>query len=125
MRDAETKGRFVNYLCIYRRRIGFSQRELSDVLGYLDVDTIARHERFLVTPPLEVAIGYEQIFRVPVSELFPGLSEDVAERIGIGLARLEERLGQRSTNDRDALTTARKLTWLAGWRQMELKQGHE
>jgi len=111
----------VNYLRIHRRRIGFSQRELSDVLGYLDADTIARHERFLVTPPLEVAIAYEQIFRVPVSELFPGLSDEVAERIGSGLARLEERLGQRSANDRDASTTTRKLTWLAGWWQMHLE----
>jgi DNA-binding XRE family transcriptional regulator len=122
MKSAETKTRFVNYIRIHRRRIGLTQAELSEVLGYLDRDTIARHEQFAVLPPLEVAIGYERIFRVPVAELFAGLGDVMAARIESGLAQLEERLGQRSAKDSNALTTARKLTWLAGWKQAKLEE---
>jgi DNA-binding XRE family transcriptional regulator len=121
MRGAETEARLLNYIRCHRRRTGLSQRELGEVLGYLDEDAIARHEQFLVTPPLEIAIGYQRIFGVPVSELFAGLSDEMAERIETRLLQLELRLGQRSVKDRNALATARKLAWLAARRDADLE----
>lgn len=121
MRSAELEAQFPNYIRAHRRRTGLSQRELAQVLGYPNEYSIARHEQFLVMPPLEIAIGYERIFNVPVSELFAGLSEEMTGRIEAGLARLEEGLGQRSAMDRNALATARKLAWLAERRDGEVE----
>ena len=82
------------------------------MLGYRDEETIARHERFRVIPPLEIAVSYEIVFRVPVSEMFWGLRDELELKIEASLVQLENQLGQRSARDRDALTTARKLMWL-------------
>lgn len=64
-------------------------------------------------PDLQIAIGYELIFRVPVSELFAGLRDEVVTDIEANLVRLEEQLGQRSLKDQNAQAIARKLTWLS------------
>jgi hypothetical protein len=64
-------------------------------------------------PDLPIALGYEIVFRVPVSELFAGLHDEVAVEIEARLATLEERLGRRSARDHDAKATARKLLWLS------------
>jgi len=64
-------------------------------------------------PDLQIAIGYELIFRIPVSELFAGLRDDVATDVEAHLLQLEEELGKRSARDQDANATARKLAWLS------------
>jgi len=69
----QTDRRLPNYLRTHRRRVGLTQEELGGVVGYEDDGTITKHEKFQSTPPLETAIGYEIVFRVPVSEIFAGL----------------------------------------------------
>ena len=101
-----------NSIRIHRRRSGLSQREIAEILGYEDEDTVARHEWRRVLPPLEVAIAYEILFRVPVTALFYGLNRDIATEIEARLRKLEERLGERSALDPGAAVTARKLMWL-------------
>jgi hypothetical protein len=64
-------------------------------------------------PPLQIAIGYEVIFRVPVSEIFAGLRDQVAEEVESRLEELENGLEQGSMKDRGAIGVARKLTWLS------------
>jgi len=107
-----TDQRLSNYIRVHRRKSGLSQGDLGFVLGYRDEETIARHERFRVIPPLEIAVSYEIVFRVPVSEMFWGLRDELELKIEASLVQLENQLGQRSARDRDALTTARKLMWL-------------
>jgi DNA-binding XRE family transcriptional regulator len=112
MKDPESDKRLPNYIRIHRRRAGLSQRELSQTLGFR-VESVARHEQFQATPDLFIAIGYEIIFRVPVSELFAGLRDEISSRIEAELLQLEEQLGRRSVRDRDATMTARKIAWLS------------
>jgi len=101
-----------NYIRVHRRRAGLSQRELGQLLGFR-VESVARHEQFNATPALEIAIGYEIIFRIAVSELFAGLRDEIATDIETKLALLEEQLGRRSAVGRQANETARKLQWLS------------
>lgn len=82
------------------------------VLGYPHQGPISRHEHFLDVPPLPIALGYEVVFRVPVSEIFAGVRDDVEDEIERRLEDLESVLGQRSARDRDAMSVARKLMWL-------------
>jgi DNA-binding XRE family transcriptional regulator len=113
MSNPEMNDRLANYIRIHRRRTGLTQRELGEALGYPNENTIARHENFEVVPPLTTALAYEIVFRVPVSEIFAGLRDAVAEEVEARLMHLEERLGQNSARDRNALATARKLLWLS------------
>lgn len=73
----DNKDRLINYIRIHRRKAGMNQEELGSLVGH-DARIIHRHERALATPSLELAISYEIIFRIPVSELFAGLRDDVA-----------------------------------------------
>jgi transcriptional regulator with XRE-family HTH domain len=102
-----------NYLRTHRKRIGLSQRELAEALGFYDESPVSRHERFESTPPLSIAIGYEVVFRVPVSEIFAGLRDRVEKDVENRLRDLQNALGERSAKDRGSTAVARKLMWLS------------
>ena len=115
----ETDQRLSNYVRVHRRKVGLSQRELGLVLGYQDEFPISKHERFHAVPPLIIALGYEIVFRVPVSEIFAGLKDRVEEDIEDRLAQLELSLGRQSARDRQAAAIARKLEWLCARRDSD------
>ena len=73
---------------------------------------MSRHERSNSTPPFRVALGYEAIFRVPVSELFPGAYGTMKQAIEIRLAKMEHDLQQSGVKGRAAAMIARKLEWM-------------
>lgn len=123
MNNKEVDRQLANYIRIHRRRSGLSQSELGRVLGYHDEETVARHERFHVTPPLEIAISYEIVFRIPIREMFAGLRDEVEVKVEASLAELETQLGQRSAGHRNAHATARKLIWLSGRRDSNAEAG--
>jgi transcriptional regulator with XRE-family HTH domain len=92
-----------------RRKSGLSQIELAQLLGFVSEVPVSRHERSETVPNLLTALGYEVIFRVPVSELFPGLYRSVETVIEERLAVLEEELQQSTAKGRNAAPVARKL----------------
>lgn len=102
-----------NSLRLHRRRTGLSQGEFGRLLGYDDESAVAKHERFQAMPPFLIALGYEIIFRVPVSELFPGVAETVALGIEARLDELERALRQSCETARHTTAMKRKLDWLA------------
>lgn len=92
-----------------RRKSGLSQIELAQLLGFVSEVPVSRHERSETVPNLLTALGYEVIFRVPVSELFPGLYRSVEAIVEERLTILEEDLQQSSAKGRKAALIARKL----------------
>jgi len=119
MTNAQVNQRLANYLRTHRRNVGLTQRELGQILGYCDEGAVCRHERFHVTPPLVVALGYEIVFRVPVSEIFAGLRDEVEGDVEERLEALEKDLQQCSAKDRNANAIARKLMWFSERRSSE------
>jgi transcriptional regulator with XRE-family HTH domain len=101
-----------NYVRTYRKKAGLSQRELGRLLGYGDEGQVMRHELSRALPPLLIALGYEIIFRVPVSEIFAGLYEVVEQAVDRNIAELEEVLRQHNGKGSRAAATAHKLEWL-------------
>jgi transcriptional regulator with XRE-family HTH domain len=99
----------VSRLRTLRRRSGLSQKELALILGFRSEATISRHERSDSVPDLLTALGYEVIFRVPLSELFPGLYQTVEAGNEERLAQMEAELHQSTARGRDATPIARKL----------------
>lgn len=101
-----------NHLRSHRRVSGLSQCELAKIVGFLSDIPISRHERSVTIPTLLIALGYEAVFRVPISKLFPGLYRSVEESIEEQLAMIENALQQSSAKGRQAAYVARKLEWL-------------
>lgn len=105
--------RLPNYLRTHRKKTGLSQRDVGRVLGYQDEGPISRHEQFHSAPPLLIALGYEVVFRVPISEIFAGLRDAVEQDVEERLSELEQELQKRSGKGRHAAGTARKLEWIS------------
>lgn len=99
-------------LLTLRLRSGLSQLELAHILGFTSAVPVSRHERSATVPNLLTALGYEIIFRVPVSELFPGLYQTIETGIEERLAELEDELQQSTAKGRTAAVIARKLEFL-------------
>lgn len=62
-----------NSLVIYRKRMGFSQKTVAQLLGHRDATLLCMYERGRILPPLASALGLGIILRVPVEFLFPKL----------------------------------------------------
>jgi len=70
-----------NGLVVYRRRMGFSQKTVAQLLGHKDATLLCMYERGRILPPLAAALALGIILRVPVEFLFPGLYDDLKSRI--------------------------------------------
>ncbi len=73
--------RLPHYLLNCRKRTALSQDDVAFLLGVESGTKVCRHERFIRLPLLEAALGYEVIFKKPISELFPGLFAEVEHGI--------------------------------------------
>src|ERR1700756_2955491 len=87
-----------NYLRAHRRKTGLTQHDLARVLGYENYGIVSRHERFESVPSLVIALGYEVLYRVPVSEIFAGLIATIEFDVEARLAEFENHLGKQSAN---------------------------
>jgi transcriptional regulator with XRE-family HTH domain len=103
-----------SYLRSLRRKSGLSLRELSQILGSVSDAQISRHERSLSVPGFLTALGYEAVFRVSMSEMFPGLFTTVATGIEERIANLEAELRGRTAKKADTAIAARRLEWISG-----------
>ncbi len=66
-----------NALVFYRRRMGFSQRHVAQLLGHKDATLLCSYERGRILPPLPAALSLGVILRVPVEFLFPDLYDEL------------------------------------------------
>ena len=61
--------------------MGFSQKRVSDLLGYRDTSSLSHYERGRLFPSLKAALGLEIILRTPVAFLFPNLYNELKQTI--------------------------------------------
>ena len=78
-----------NSLVLYRKRMGFTQKHVAQLLGYRDTSMVSHYEHSRALPPLLVALSLEIIYRVPVAFLFPVMYDELKKHI----RRHEEALG--------------------------------
>jgi len=62
--------RHKNELIIYRRRMGFSQKQVAVVLGLQSTSMLSRYESGQSLPPLFTALRLEILYRIPVAFLY-------------------------------------------------------
>lgn len=75
-----------NSLALYRKRMGFSQKYVAQLLGLKDTATLCHYERGCSLPPLVVALGLEVVLRTPVAFLYPQLYKELK----LGIRQAEE-----------------------------------
>lgn len=98
-----------------------SQRQLGQLLGYQNEVQVSRHETSKAVPLLVSAIGYQAIFRAPISSLFPGVYEGVQEAVEERLGRLELSLHSRTVRGREAEAIAQTLMWMMERRERDVR----
>jgi transcriptional regulator with XRE-family HTH domain len=109
-----------NYLRSHRRKSGLSQRQLGELLGYVNEVQVSRHEKSEAVPPLGRVLGYHIVFRVPIAALFPRIYEDVREAVETRLGRLEISLQSSTVRGREAEVIAQILMWMMERRERDL-----
>jgi transcriptional regulator with XRE-family HTH domain len=100
------------YLRFLRRKSGLSQRELALILGSVTASQISRHERSIAPPSLLTAFAYQAVFRMPVSDIFPGLFHAIEDGIEERMNQFEGELNSSTARGRAAAPIARQLEWL-------------
>ena len=102
-----------NHLRMHRRKSGLSQRELAVLVGYKDQWQVSRHERSDTSPSLMIALAYQAVFRIPVSEIFAGMHATAAQTVEEKLKVLGRTMEGSDRNQRVAGVVARKVQWIA------------
>jgi transcriptional regulator with XRE-family HTH domain len=98
-----------NRLWTARKRRGLGQKQVAYLLD-TSIDEISRCERGVITPGLEIALGLEIVYGLPVRLLFKDLYKDLQSRISErvshkeslkriyeGALGLEQKLGESCT----------------------------
>ena len=101
--------RLENYLRTYRKQSGLTQDEVGFLLGCENGAQVSRYEKRHRLPPLETALACEEIFGVPVSELFAGVRQAAGRDIAKRRVALRARLQATTPNAHNARMTAHKL----------------
>jgi len=103
--------RLENYLRTYRKQSGLTQDEVGFLLGRHNGAQVSRYEKRHRLPPLETALACEEIFGIPVSELFAGVRQAVGRDIEKRRLELRARLQVQAKTPRasGALVVAHKL----------------
>ena len=101
-----------SYLRSHRLRSGMSQRELAELVGIIEHHQVSTHERATAVPTLLVALSYQAVFCVPVSELFPDLYETILTGVEDRLTRTKQALHDGSAKGHKAQVIARRLIWM-------------
>ncbi len=70
-----------NNLVLYRRRMGFTQKQVARLLGHRGTSMISHYEHGRANPPLVAALSLEIILRTPVAFLFPQIYDQTKRRI--------------------------------------------
>jgi transcriptional regulator with XRE-family HTH domain len=103
-------------------RSGLSQREIGEILGFFSDVPVSRHETGAGIPDLRTALGYEVIFRMPISAQFSTLLSMIEPLVEGRLAELERKLEQQTPRGHNADRIARKLEFLAMRRDIDFHE---
>mgnify|MGYP001613903475 CR=1 FL=1 len=70
-----------NYLKKYRLQCGLTQKEIAYLLGCSDATAISHYERNVRIPPLEILLGYEKIFNLPMRFFYARTASEIGRKI--------------------------------------------
>jgi transcriptional regulator with XRE-family HTH domain len=89
--------KLIHYLRNARRETGLSQSDMAALLGAPWKSKVSRYERRVALPPLQTALAYQAVTQKPVSQLFAGMYDTVAEGVKGRARDLLSRSGEANT----------------------------
>ena len=104
--------RLLNYLRTYRKHSGLSQSEVSFLIQLKNKSELSRYETNLRQPSLRIALACQELYGVPVSDLFAGLSDLVARDTRKQMKKLQTRLHEKSERESTGNKIMQKLRWI-------------
>lgn len=87
--------KLLNYLRMYRKRSGLTQRELAFLLGLADGSKISYYEQGKRTPTLPTVFALEIVLGVRDTELFKGMHEEIRKQVILRTQTLYRGLAKR------------------------------
>jgi transcriptional regulator with XRE-family HTH domain len=92
------RSKLKHYLKMHRRLRGLSQEEMAYLLGCKSPAKVSRYENCDRLPTLKTVLAYEYIFKVPVTELFAGIYQEVEKEVPKRAAQLYSKLQNAQPN---------------------------
>jgi transcriptional regulator with XRE-family HTH domain len=105
--------RLENYLRTNRKQSGLTQQEVAFLLGCENSAQVSRYEKRHRLPPLETALACEEVFGIPIAELFAGMRLSVKKDIAKRRLELMSKLQAKALTGSAAQMNAYKLSRLA------------
>ncbi len=87
--------RFNNYLRLYRRKNGLSQKEMAHLMGYKTTTSISNYERGSKMPQLTNLLKLEIILHTPIAFLFRDHFEELKREVRQKEKMLHKKLSRR------------------------------
>ena len=81
-----------SYLRTHRKKHGFSQDELAELIGCSHGAIVSRFEYLQRPPPFKIALACQIVFDVPAQDIFPAVLRDVERETAARAAGMSERL---------------------------------
>ena len=113
----------INYLRMYRRRIGFSQEELAQLLGYKTHVRVARYERDLRVPGRDNLMLLEEIYGENLAGLFPGDAKRLLPKLQQCACKLRDKIQSKKTQSEFTRQKVARLSRLCGSHQESDRSG--
>lgn len=76
----------------YRKRSVFTQQDIADLIGTMDVIEISRHEIAELHPQLELLLLYLLLFQLPVERFFPEHMKLLSNRLKLRIPNIIDEL---------------------------------
>jgi transcriptional regulator with XRE-family HTH domain len=105
---------------MYRKRAGFSQREVASLLGIQSAAQVSRYERFRREPTLRTVFMFGVILNQAPTELFAGLHEQATGVVQERARVLRHRIELRQNDPR----LARKFAALQAITEADIDELH-
>ena len=77
-----------NLLWLYRKRLGFSQKQVATLLGHHTTSHVSDYERGVRRPSLETVLKLSIILRMPTAGLYQGLYPKLKRQVQKARKRL-------------------------------------
>ena len=78
---ARAKNKYHHRLRIYRRRMGYTQREVADKLGHKDTSLVSRWESGTANLSLENAVRLSKLYKTLVNQLVYELDREIGQEL--------------------------------------------
>jgi transcriptional regulator with XRE-family HTH domain len=105
--------RLPNYLRTHRKYSGLSQGEVSFLVRLKDKSELSRYERSVRQPSLRTALACQEVFGLPVAELFAGLNDSVAKDTRSQMSKLHGRIEVDIDPQNPGNRVMQKFQWIS------------